>query len=239
MDFKKKEVWQEFKDEFFKAQHGKCGYCEVFITGHPGAVEHYRPKGMVQELGEDTGTWGREVKYLTNVRGRKPKKISDSGYWWLAYEWSNYLLACESCNSRWKQNIFPLAEDPRPGVVQGTQETPLLLNPFGPEDPVKHLSFDRLGQISTRSKSRHGHETIRTCGLDRPSLALSRLEKARKAHYLIEALRSAEGSGLDEVLEDIYELGRSEYHHAGMVRAIFEENYNLPWDKLKELISLD
>jgi hypothetical protein len=239
MDFRSREVWQDFKEFFFAAQCGKCGYCEVFITGHAGAVEHYWPKGSVEELPDDATTWGRELESSTKVRGRKPRTVSKSGYWWLAYEWTNYLLACSVCNSSWKRSIFPVAENPRPGIEKDQRETPLLLNPFGPEDPVGHLSFDSLGQISTRSGSRPGFETIRTCGLDRPSLLLSRLEKARKAHFLVHRLQTMDGPELDEALADLRRMGQKEYHHAGMVRAIFEENVGMPWQKLEELVSLD
>jgi hypothetical protein len=32
------------------------------------------------------------------------------GYWWLAYEFNNYLLSCRTCNSTYKKNKFPLVE---------------------------------------------------------------------------------------------------------------------------------
>ncbi len=57
--------------------HGKCAYCEsrYNITG-PVDVEHYRPKGKVDE------------------------DEAHPGYWWLAADWTNLLPSCLDCNRR-------------------------------------------------------------------------------------------------------------------------------------------
>ena len=51
-------------------------------------------------------------------------------YWWLAYDWSNYVLSCKTCNTN-KGQKFPLKEKVTP-ITPGCEEneTPLLLNPF-------------------------------------------------------------------------------------------------------------
>lgn len=60
--------------------HGKCAYCESRYTStQPVDVEHYRPKGGVEEA-PDHG-----------------------GYWWLAMKWENLLPSCIDCNRRRKQ----------------------------------------------------------------------------------------------------------------------------------------
>ena len=60
--------------------HGKCAYCESFYSStQPVDVEHYRPKGKVED--DD----------------------SHPGYWWLAMEWSNLLPSCIDCNRRRNQ----------------------------------------------------------------------------------------------------------------------------------------
>jgi hypothetical protein len=68
---------------------GKCAYCETFIEqNHPGAVEHFRPKGAVSD--EDFNV----------VRiGSGANQINHPGYYWLAYEWLNLLPACYDCNT--------------------------------------------------------------------------------------------------------------------------------------------
>lgn len=234
------DKWKAYKAHFAQAQHGKCGYCEmIVIGGQPGDVEHYAPKGDIRELDESAP--GQEVPFLSSVEGRKTKVLSQLGYWWLAYEWSNYLLACAICNQSWKGAIFPVLEQPRslpPSLA--SQERPLLLNPFDETDPDEHLRFSDLGQIEARDQSLYGKATIRTCGLDRDSLVKARREKSRRAYQLAQelsqAVKSQNQAEIKRVLADFHEMGRVEYAHAGMVRIIFEENCGISWSDLEELV---
>src|ERR1700690_2130973 len=59
-----------------------CAYCGMSTNGLD--VEHFRPKGSIR-----------------NDQAHK-------GYWWLAYEVSNYLLGCTVCNRNRKKTSFPL-----------------------------------------------------------------------------------------------------------------------------------
>lgn len=161
------ELWGKHKAAFSAAQHGKCGYCEMFALNHPSAVDHFAPKGAVHVLVSD----GIELEDLSNVRDRETREISGTGYYWIAYDWNNWLLACERCNTRWKGSLFPVREDPHPCPPHPRRRyTALLLNPYGPADPVDHLDFNSLGQIFPRTGSAVGDATIRTCGLERESL---------------------------------------------------------------------
>jgi hypothetical protein len=63
----------------------KCWYSEVPLTGADPNVDHFRPKGRVVEVDNDTL--------------EKNGQISD-GYWWLAFEPKNYRLACMHSNQR-------------------------------------------------------------------------------------------------------------------------------------------
>ncbi len=228
-------AWRSYKAHFAHAQHGKCGYCEApaLATG-VGDVERFRPKGEISELDDDPQSWGRERSRLANVEGRKTRRVSDVGYWWIAYTWDNWLLACERCNGAWKRSLFPVAEDPHPTSSPDMEETSLLLNPFGSENPGAHLRFDSLGQIEAQTASRMGFETVRTLGLDRYRLRESRAEKAKRIHALVRLLASAEGDRIETTLGDIAEMGRPEYPHAGMVRTVFEQETGLDWSALEE-----
>jgi hypothetical protein len=221
---------------FAAAQHGKCGYCEMMVIGgQPGDVEHFRPKGEIWALRPDKETWGKQKPWSSSVEGRLHDLVSHQGYWWMAYEWSNYLLACTICNSAWKLSFFPVDEEPRTvPPSEGVAETPLLLDPFGDLNPADHLEFTDFGQISARNSSRFGRETIRTCGLDRNSLLRPRLEKARRAFYLARELLNAEDKQIDAILRDFQELGRIEYAHSGMVRAIFEQQCGVNLGRLEK-----
>lgn len=68
--------------------HGKCAYCEsLYAKTQPVDVEHYRPKGSVDDA--------------PNHRG----------YWWLAMHWDNLVPSCIDCNRRRGQRTPKPEED--------------------------------------------------------------------------------------------------------------------------------
>jgi hypothetical protein len=232
--------WREYKSVFAEAQYGKCGYCEMMVIGgQPGDVDHYFPKGAVWRLYDDPSKWGQEGKWASTVKGRLPHVISEQGYWWLAYEWSNYLLTCMVCNEYWKLSYFPVENDRRhlPPSAQ-TQEVPLLLNPFdASRNPAEHLRFSDFGQIEAKDNSPFGYETIRTCGLDRESLRRAREWTALRVYKLARELNAATDERvINEKLRDFYHEGRDDRIHSGMARAIFEDLCGLSWAQLKKLV---
>jgi hypothetical protein len=129
--------------------HGKCAYCETFYAqSAPMDVEHYRPKGAVDE------------------------DKDHPGYWWLAMGWDNLLPSCIDCNRKRRQ-VTPISsslielnresrslssaatmlsgkKDSFPIAPQGKRAMPkeasfalekaLLLDPCN-HDPRDHLSF--------------------------------------------------------------------------------------------------
>lgn len=119
--------------------HGKCAYCEsLYASQAPVDVEHFRPKGEV----EDDPT--------------------HSGYWWLAMAWTNLLPSCVDCNRRRKQVApvvssdlkvlykqmqtgkhasFPvLGARAQPEAADFAGEQALLLDPTL-DDPEAHLAY--------------------------------------------------------------------------------------------------
>ena len=229
-------AWRQrpYKQALAKAQKGKCAYCEVVAT-EIGDIEHFRPKGAISELDDDPETWGREVPLLANVEGRRTRQISPQGYWWLAYEWTNLLFACTTCNRLWKGSLFPVQESQRLLPPSPDRpETPLLLDPYGSESPSRHLRFTGLGQVEARDRSRVGFETIRTLGLDRPQLQRDREEKAQRTHDCVRRLKEAESVGdVRRILRDVLTMGSEAYPHAGMVRIVFEQETGLSWSDIE------
>jgi len=240
-DFPK--LWGEFKRHWSKAQFGKCGYCECQISGFQhGDIDHFRPKAGLHGLPKDRRHLGKEDPDLTSAEGRKLDRLCDKGYWWLAYEWSNYVLSCQSCNQIWKKCLFPVGEVVRPiPPVHGGHETPLLINPFDGPRPSEHLRFDELGSVEPRSDSPFGRATIDTCGLDRETLRRARAVRARQAMtQSVRLLKLPDGpAGLHDAREIIVELrrlGADDEPHAGMVRAIVEEVTSCSWEDLDDLL---
>lgn len=223
-DFTGRETWKEFKKDMAPATFGKCGYCEVDVWAvdrFKGDVEHYRPKGRVDEL-----IFNSDGTYRT-------KKRFDRGYHWLAYDWRNYILSCNPCNSAHKKNLFPLEADPGEAPTQGAEirERPLLLDPHGRRDPTKHLVFDHLGIVGPRKNSKFGKATIAVCGLDRSALEKKRrrLAEVVKSNLDVFGNGNTSGAAIDLAIENLALMGLPDREHAGMVRAMFTEATGLPW----------
>jgi hypothetical protein len=147
----------------------KCAYCEEKLSGQPGDVEHFRPKGRVcdatfRQVVINHPEWGKDFAH--------------PGYFWLAYDWDNLLPSCADCNRfRWydkdtsggKADRFPVngayAYDPS-GVAS---EDPLLIDP-SKVDPARHLrlEFDAVtGNLIYRATTEKGEMTIETFGLNK------------------------------------------------------------------------
>jgi uncharacterized protein (TIGR02646 family) len=108
------------KDFLYKSQHGKCCYCEIKRGKREFDVEHFRPKGKV------TGD-----------------KRNLSGYWWLAYNWENLLIACKMCNQK-KGTHFPLKDESKRAYGEKCdieEEEPFLINPLK-ENPELFIDYD-------------------------------------------------------------------------------------------------
>jgi 5-methylcytosine-specific restriction endonuclease McrA len=127
-------VWKELKNILKSISKGKCWYCESKQERSDNAVDHYRPKNRIAEC------------------------PGHHGYWWLAFDWSNYRYSCTYCNSSrvdkvhgtagGKHDHFPLLDEAR-RIHRETDgldaEQPLLLDPIRRGDPA-HLWFDEDGQ---------------------------------------------------------------------------------------------
>ncbi len=235
------QLWRDQKKHFAKVQHDKCGFCEAYVsaTDH-GAVEHYRPKSSVSTLVAD----GKEIDGGPQLRGRRVAQIDDGplcdGYWWLAYQWTNWLFACKICNSTWKLDLFPLAGVPRsrlPGP--GVDDRPLLLNPYGRAEPARHLRFTEFGQIE--GTSRRGRETVRTLGLYREKLRKKRGRIALRIYDLIDQALDRLDAGEEPdpaAMQEILRHGEADHDHAGMVRIVFEQMMPWTWVELEERYGL-
>lgn len=114
-------VGNTIKDVLFSMHHnGKCCYCERKRTRKREMdVEHYRPKAGITEDQEH------------------------KGYWWLAYNWDNYLWSCKSCNQEYKKNHFPLLSTGSRARTEADNlelENPCLINPRF-EKPTEYLAY--------------------------------------------------------------------------------------------------
>lgn len=145
--------------------HGKCAYCERPLDEKgPGFMDTFRPKQRA--VGKDGS-------------------ISMDHYWWLAYEWTNLVACCLTCN-RLKGSRFPIqGRRARPGAgpEELARERPLLLDPCL-DDPEEHLVFDASGHVA--SETERGRVTIEVLGLNRQELVELREQTARDLDKLWE-----------------------------------------------------
>jgi hypothetical protein len=113
--------WGALKPWLAKYSFSKCWYCEAKSSRAPLDVDHFRPK-----LG-------------VTIEGKA--LVGHSGYYWLAYTWSNFRLSCQRCNRpekddaellRGKANEFPIRSENNRCTTAGQAlllEEPRLLDP--------------------------------------------------------------------------------------------------------------
>jgi len=169
VDFRKKTinrnsaVWSALKDSLANLSNDKCWYCEIKQERSDNAVDHFRPKNRVAD---------------TNP--------VHEGYWWLAFEHTNFRYSCTFCNSQRKNpetgetegkgDKFPLLpETPRakdPG--EENDESPALLDPCVLQDTLL-LDFLNSGEPCAKYPSHpirklRAEESIKLYHLDHPGL---------------------------------------------------------------------
>jgi hypothetical protein len=116
--------WGKLKPWLLKLSNGKCWFTDTTNNGSHYDVEHFRPKAEAKNL---DGT----------VR---------EGYWWLAFDYTNYRLAGGVPNTK-KGGWFALCDgSPYSTSVSRCEESevPYLLDPVKASDPLL-LAFDEEG----------------------------------------------------------------------------------------------
>lgn len=109
----------EYRNALKACQGNKCCFCEKPVA--TADIEHFRPKSA----------WQQE----------KPGRQERPGYYWLAYSWSNMLIACSDCNSQAnKGNLFPVNGVRAVFSSDCRTEDKVLINPTE-EDPSNYITF--------------------------------------------------------------------------------------------------
>ncbi|MFN3717375.1 MAG: hypothetical protein ACK4UW_00575 [Rhizobium rhizophilum] len=143
-DFWRKQV----RPVLMRLSSGKCWYSEARDVANVWHVDHFRPKGDVQN----------------------PDGSKRPGYWWLAFKLSNYRLAGEVMNTvrrdeedgpllgKWDK--FPLCEGSYEALSADDDEnleTSLLLDPCRDSD-WSLITFDEYGRpVSNCDEGEFGH----------------------------------------------------------------------------------
>ncbi|RWX74857.1 hypothetical protein EPK99_23490 [Neorhizobium lilium] len=130
-----REKWVAFRTHFERIYGEKCWYTECVNPGTDDDIDHFRPKGRIQE---------------DRLHG---------GYWWEALHWRNFRLSChranrlrenpETGNTHGKGDHFPLLDpeqrwrDPSAAC----HELPLLLDPIRAGDAA-YVTYDISGKVA-------------------------------------------------------------------------------------------
>lgn len=141
--------------------HNKCWYTEAQDSVSSFHVDHFRPKIRALDL------YGNACE----------------GYWWLAFEWTNYRISGQLLNVK-KRDLFPIAEGPRATCNEPASlhlEAPLLIDPRTEQASLISYEKDEDGCISIPAAGIDSDDhylaekTIEILGLNR----LDRLNKKR------------------------------------------------------------
>lgn len=221
--YKRKSI----KDEVYFCKqgpfHGKCAYCECYITDFQhGDIEHFRPKKGVTD--EDDNP--------IMVKDSQGNEVQHPGYYWLAYDWKNLLPSCTDCNQpgvisgkkKGKHNRFPVNGTHAANPDEIKDEQPLLINPVA-DDPGEHLTIDiKTGLMDYRTEK--GKMCIEIFALN----LRNRLpEERKKACMHVQALafqiisNLSDQPGRDKAVQELVEIkkGKRAYSMAG--RAVIKD----------------
>jgi len=116
--------WGKLKPWLFALSHGKCWFTDTTNNGSHYDVEHFRPKAEAKNL----------------------DRSERDGYWWLAFDYTNYRLAGGVPNAK-KGGWFPLCDGSHCSTADvrcEESEVPFLLDPISPTDHLL-LAFDEEG----------------------------------------------------------------------------------------------
>ncbi|MFO0646319.1 MAG: hypothetical protein U0326_08765 [Polyangiales bacterium] len=206
----------------------KCAWCEQLRERKRELdVEHYRPKVCVTE-------WSGAPAIVSDA---PPPEVNErGGYWWLAFSWSNFSLACKTCNQGWKRNLFPVRSPRVADVKEGDElaDGALLLDPSAPFRVRDHFRWTPGGIIEPVSDE--GRATIITCGLNRRELLERRGQVAQNvlAHrgQFLQAIRRRDATRSKSEKTELAALGAITAEFTGMVRWLVEEGVGRAWEEL-------
>lgn len=202
------DYWNEgdVRGALLAMQGWACAYCLRRLENDRGDVDHFRPK-------------------------RGADGVVHQGYWWLAYSFENYLLACRICNSSCKGNKFPLEEGTAHSDYLTRASLPaearLLVDPC--EDPVDEwmrvdwMSVEEEGFVRVRPILREGSTEERRASSTIHFFRLNEDIEVLRPRVL--ALRKAVRAIREGQRETVHRLACRYLPHGGAVRNLVED-----WD---------
>lgn len=204
-------IWREIKRVYMDLQGHTCGFCQRRLErSQYGSVEHdvehFRPKSSVEGWPTEAIRQDRGARVLSSDGGTDvtERLCADdaAGYFLLAHDPENLLIACKTCNTALKRNWFPVSRDRSTGEADVRElwaERPYLPYPIGhsdPHDPEDLIAFRGIVPIPAAThghKRRRGEVTIRFFELDtREGLLIERAEVLVALHLAMRLVDDAD-----------------------------------------------
>lgn len=169
-----KSYYTKARDLLVTRQFNKCCFSEARFNGDYKHVEHFRPKGRVDD-------------YYTNAQ-------QYPGYYWLSYEWSNLYLCKGVINGTYKRNFFPLKKNSHRNKCHTDThvEKTVLIDP-ATENPRKHIRFRNDEPYGI---TRRGKLNVAILGLRDPDFQAAREEHLAILDGLKEGVDAMLATGL-------------------------------------------
>ena len=223
------KLWSDLGKVIRHIENEKCWYCEMGETRSDMPVDHFRPKNSVAECDDHPG------------------------YYWLAFEWTNFRFSCTYCNSRrvdvetsgGKQDHFPLLVPAarRMSSSDKTKEHPVLLDPCVLKD-TKLLTYHKNGLPAAKTTDRDSdeyqrvHKSIELYHLDHYRVSRKRKTIAAKIEEYVQRVEDIESQATrsendEETImtckTEIILLAREKADLCTVTRIYLEEYRRIPW----------
>lgn len=210
---------KEIKKQFNQAFSYKCSYCEVKLEENNSQLDLFRPRKVKLQNPENN--------LITNY---------NYFYHWLSWEWSNFYLACKTCNIN-KGKQFPVKNQrAKPGTydtIELSKEEPLLLDPCF-DNPSEHLIFFRNGKVDARKSSPRGQTTIKILDLNRRELVDARKNEADKLIKIVDSyeqefnkkVSDMNPSKINMIMDELIPLSKDDQSFSAMKRELISELLN-------------
>lgn len=156
-------IWNQLQPIMLELSNNKCWYSEAPIGSSDFEVDHFRPKSKAKQKNDY-----KDPKSKSTI-------LKENGYWWLAYEWSNYRLSGGLANKRRRDRLadceeahgkgdyFPLDCSDVGRIANDEEnincEVPILLDPLSLED-VSLLTFDANGEVISAGLNEYEHDRV-------------------------------------------------------------------------------
>lgn len=227
------DIWSSYniKTKLAKSQFGKCGYCNSTLGENP-EVDHFYPKGQLSMVTKN----GESFHHLPYYRGRSMEQLSINGFWWLAYDWDNFVLTCNTCNGKFKRDIFPIKEEINKKFLEIGDYTPALLSPYFGPLPYKYFSYKERGQVKIlNGKGTLAKNSIETYGLKRKQLSRDRMSTCKYSIQILKDFEKAKRNNTHytHILYEIIELGHPYSTFPSIIKSLLLEMYDVYWEELE------